>query len=167
MEVQVRRGRGSRWRRTGRRERKRPEAGRGTEMERGAEKRWGEKRGAQERNRATGQHGAISQAKRLPGGGSPGARGLSRLQGRQTHSDVCPSGSPELVRETRIVFPFKAGKEVRGVGPLRAWKAGGPLRGGEGSPRVLQAGTGERGRDGMAQQRQRQETDGGAPQRGR
>lgn len=146
MEVEVRRGRGSRWRRTGRRERKRPEAGRETEMERGAEKRWEEKPGARERNRATGRHGAISQAKRLPGG-SPGARGLSRLQGRQTHSDVCPSGSPELVRETRIVFPFKAGKEVGGVGPLRAWKAGGPLRGGEGSPRVLQAGTGERGRD--------------------
>lgn len=30
----------------------------------------------------------------------PRDRGLSRLQGRQIHSDVCPTGGPELVRET-------------------------------------------------------------------
>ena len=30
----------------------------------------------------------------------PKDRGLSWLQGRQTHNDVCRSGSPELVRET-------------------------------------------------------------------
>lgn len=30
----------------------------------------------------------------------PRDRGLSGVQGRQIHNDVCPTGGPELVRET-------------------------------------------------------------------
>lgn len=58
-----------------------------------------------------------------------------------------------------------------GVGPLsfRAWKDGGPPRGGKGRPRVAETVTGERDREAATRrrrQRQKQETDGGASQQG-
>lgn len=75
-EVEVRRGRGSRWRRTGRRERKRPEAGRETEMWREVQRRGGEgaNQGALRKKQSQPRRKAISQAKSWSGGVPRGLR---------------------------------------------------------------------------------------------